>query len=100
MELEKARVRWYLSIDYNDLPDEAKEKGMRTYRSILVDNQEIEFSEGFTDLHTQSYKEIMAGKGFGLREAEPSIDMVHQIRNSNPVGLKGNYHKLCKKALS
>ncbi len=100
MELEKARVRWYLSIDYNDLPDAAKEKGMRTYRSILIDNQEIEFSEGFTDLHTQSYKEILAGKGFGLKEAEPSIEMVHQIRNSNPVGLKGDYHKLCKKVLS
>ncbi|MBN2482050.1 MAG: Gfo/Idh/MocA family oxidoreductase [Bacteroidales bacterium] len=100
LELEKARVRWYLSIDYNDLPDAVKEKGMRTYRSIMMDKQEIEFSEGFTDLHTRSYMEILAGRGFGLQDAEPSIEMVHQIRNSNPVGLKGECHELCRKLLS
>jgi len=100
LELENARVRWYLSIDYTDLPDTAKEKGARTFRSILVDNEEVEFSEGFTDLHTKSYKEILTGSGFGLEDARPSIEMVHQIRNATPVGLKGETHELCKKALS
>ena len=100
LELEKARVKWYLSIDYNDLPDAIKEKGARTFRSIMLDNNEIEFSEGFTDLHTRSYEEILSGNGFGLDDAELSIEIVHQIRNSNPIGLKGDYHWLCKKALS
>lgn len=96
LELEKARVRWFLSLDYNDLPGPVKEKGKRTYRSIVMDNQEIEFSEGFTDLHTKSYEEIFKGKGFGLSEARPSVDMVYQIRNAVPVGLKGEYHPMCK----
>ncbi|MBN1415317.1 MAG: Gfo/Idh/MocA family oxidoreductase [Bacteroidales bacterium] len=96
LELEKARVRWFLSLDYNDLPATVKEKGKRTYRSIVMDNQEIEFSEGFTDLHTKSYEEILEGKGFGLKEARPSVDIVYQIRNAAPVGLKGDYHPLCK----
>ena len=97
LELEKARVRWFLSLDYNDLPMKVKEQGKRTYRSIILDNQEIEFSEGFTDLHTQTYKEILAGKGFGLKEARPSIETVYDIRNASPVGLKGEYHEMCKK---
>jgi UDP-N-acetyl-2-amino-2-deoxyglucuronate dehydrogenase len=100
LELKKARVRWYLSIDYTDLPDPVKEKGARTYRSILVDNGEVEFSDGFTDLHTKSYSEILSGRGFGLEDARSSIEMVHQIRNAKPVGLKGETHELCKKALS
>ncbi|MBN2814307.1 MAG: Gfo/Idh/MocA family oxidoreductase [Bacteroidales bacterium] len=96
LELEKARVRWFLSLDYNDLPATVKEKGKRTYRSIVMDNQEIEFSEGFTDLHTKSYEEILEGKGFGLKEARPSVDIVYQIRNAAPVGLKGDYHPMCR----
>jgi len=97
LELEKARVRWFLSLDYNDLPMKVKEQGKRTYRSIILDNQEIEFSEGFTDLHTQTYKEILAGIGFGLKEDRPSIETVYDIRNASPVGLKGEYHEMCKK---
>ncbi len=62
LELENARVRWFLSLDYKDLPDHVKEKGKRTYRSIVMDKTEIEFSEGFTDLHTESYQEILAGR--------------------------------------
>lgn len=100
LELEKAHVRWYLSLDSNDLPEEAKASGKRTYRSIVMDKNEIEFSEGFTDLHTKSYEEILKGNGFGLKEAQSSIQIVYQIRNSIPVGLKGDYHHLCKKALS
>lgn len=99
MELEKARVRWYLSLDFNDLPDHVKERNQRTYRSIVIDNEEIEFSEGFTDLHTKSYEEILAGRGFGLADAKPSIEMVHQIRNAKESQLKGEYHFMSKRAL-
>ena len=100
LELEKARVRWYLSLDYKDLPAHVMQKGNRTYRSIVMDNQEIEFSEGFTDLHTKSYQEILAGRGFGLSEAQTSINIVYQIRNATPVGLKGDYHELCKNIIA
>jgi UDP-N-acetyl-2-amino-2-deoxyglucuronate dehydrogenase len=99
LELENARVRWYLSLDYKDLPDHVKEKGMRTYRSIVMDKTEIEFSEGFTDLHTKSYQEILAGRGFGLSEAQQSIETVYQIRNATPAGLQGDCHELCRKVL-
>jgi len=99
LEFEQARVRWFLSLDHNDLPANVKQKGQRTYRSIVMDNTEIEFSEGFTDLHTKSYQEILAGNGFGLSEAQQSIEIVYQIRNASPIGLKGDYHTLCKKVL-
>ncbi|MFY0604906.1 MAG: Gfo/Idh/MocA family oxidoreductase [Flavobacteriaceae bacterium] len=81
LEFDKARVRWFLSIDEKDLPNEVKENGQRTYRSITVDKDEIEFSEGFTDLHTLSYKEILLGKGFDLDEVKPSTEIIHQLRN-------------------
>jgi UDP-N-acetyl-2-amino-2-deoxyglucuronate dehydrogenase len=99
LELENARVRWFLSLDFEDLPDHVKQKGMRTYRSIVMDKTEIEFSEGFTDLHTNSYKEVIAGRGFGLSEAKQSIEIVYQIRNATPVGLQGDYHDLCRQVL-
>lgn len=95
-ELENARVRWFLSLDYNDIPRNVKESGQRTFRSITVDGEEIEFSEGFADLHTLSYKEILAGKGFGLREASQSVITAYNIRNAIPVGLKGDYHPFLK----
>lgn len=81
LELEKARVKWQLSLDINDIPVEIRNKGQRTYRSIKIDGKEIEFSDGFTDLHTESYKKILAGEGFGLEEARTSIEIVHKIRN-------------------
>lgn len=96
LELEKARVRWFLSIDSNDIPQEIKENGQRTYRSITIDNKEIEFSDGFTDLHTKSYQKILQGKGFRLEEARSSINTVFHIRNSKAVGLRGNYHPLAR----
>jgi UDP-N-acetyl-2-amino-2-deoxyglucuronate dehydrogenase len=99
LELEKARVRWFLSLDYNDIPEPVKQAGKRTFRSIVMDKREIEFSEGFTDLHTLSYKEIMAGNGFGLNDAKRSVEIVYGIRNAAPIGLKGEYHEMCKKAL-
>lgn len=96
LEFEKARVRWFLSIDSKDIPQEIKENGQRTYRSITIDNKEIEFSGGFTDLHTISYQEILAGRGFRLEEARQSINTVFHIRNSKPIGLRGDYHPLAK----
>jgi UDP-N-acetyl-2-amino-2-deoxyglucuronate dehydrogenase len=95
--LEKARVRWFLSIDTNDLPQDIKEKNQRTFRSIIINKNELEFSEGFTELHNKSYEEILKGNGFGIQEARKSIETVFTIRNSVPVGLKGDYHPFCKK---
>ncbi len=97
LELENARVRWFLSIDWNDLPDQVKRQGKRTYRNITIDGEELEFSEGFTDLHTITYREILAGNGFGLEEARQSIETVYQIRNSALSVLTGEYHPLIKK---
>jgi UDP-N-acetyl-2-amino-2-deoxyglucuronate dehydrogenase len=70
--------------------------GKRTFRSITVDGEEIEFSEGFADLHTLTYKEILAGRGFGLKEARQSVETAYTIRNSKPVGLQGDYHPILK----
>lgn len=97
LEYENARVRWFLSIDYNDVPDDVKAAGQRTYRSITVDGQEIEFSGGFTDLHTISYQEILAGRGFGLEDNRVAITTVANIRNQEPLGLKGEYHPFLNK---
>ena len=91
LEFEKARVRWFLSIDENDLPNEIKQKGQKTFRSISIDNQELEFSDGFTELHTKSYQKILEKKGYGLREVKPSIEIVHNIRNNSIVD-KGEKH--------
>ncbi|RBP20315.1 UDP-N-acetyl-2-amino-2-deoxyglucuronate dehydrogenase [Marinobacter pelagius] len=96
LEYEKARVRWFLSVDYKYVPDTAKAEGQRTYRSITVDGEEIEFSGGFTDLHTRSYEEILAGRGFGLEENRVAIETVSHIRNATPVGLTGDYHPFLK----
>jgi UDP-N-acetyl-2-amino-2-deoxyglucuronate dehydrogenase len=85
LELEKARVRWFLSVDSEYLPDDIKAKGQTTYRSIQIAGDELEFTGGFTDLHTESYKNILSGKGFGLDQAKPSIEMVHFIRNAEIV---------------
>ena len=97
LELEKARVRWYLSLRKDTIPSEARENGMSTYRSITMGGTEIEFSGGFTDLHTESYKDILSGKGFGIQEARKSIEIVHDIRSARPLGLKGDYHPILKK---
>ncbi len=92
LQLDRARVRWFLSVDDSNLPADIVAKGQRTYRSITVDGDEIEFSGGFTELHTDSYKHILSGKGFGLEHARKSIEIVHKIRNSKPIGIKGDYH--------
>lgn len=98
--LKNANVRWFLSVNYNYIPNEVKERGLTTYRSITVDGEEIEFSGGFTDLHTRSYEEILKGNGFGLDEAYGSISTVSTIRKLNPIGLKGEYHPFCKKVIN
>jgi|TARA_B110000208_G_scaffold188595_1_gene248548 UDP-N-acetyl-2-amino-2-deoxyglucuronate dehydrogenase len=95
LEFENARVRWFLSIDENDLPQSLKEKGQRTFRSITIDNQELEFSAGFTELHTKSYQEILKGNGFGLADVRKSIEIVHDIRNAS-ITQNGEKHPFLK----
>jgi len=94
LKLKNANVKWFLSVNYNYIPDEIKNKGLTTFRSIKVDGDAIEFSGGFTELHTRSYEEIIKGNGFGLDEAYGSIETVSQIRNMHPIGLIGDYHPL------
>ncbi len=100
LEFKQARVRWFLSVDANNLPDEIKEKSQRTYRSITIGGEEIEFSGGFTDLHTLSYQEILKGNGFGIDKARQAIETVYQVRQLKPLGLQGDYHPLLKEAAS
>lgn len=94
LEFEKARVRWFLSINAHTLPREAA--GKRTYRAITIDGESLEFSEGFTDLHTLSYQDILAGNSFGLDDALPAIQLAHDIRTARPLGLSGDFHPLAK----
>jgi UDP-N-acetyl-2-amino-2-deoxyglucuronate dehydrogenase len=96
LRLKQANIRWFLSIDYDDIPEHVRYSGKRTYRSLQMGKDEIEFSDGFTDLHTEMYREIIAGRGFGLMDARQSIDIVYQIRNVKPVGLTGDYHPILK----
>lgn len=97
LEYENARVRWFLSIDVEDVPQAQREAGQRTFRSITVDGEEIEFSGGFTDLHTRSYEEILAGRGFGLEENRTAITTVAAIRTADIAPLTGDYHPFLKK---
>lgn len=92
LQLERANVRWFLSISYETIPEEIKAQGKRTYRSIQVEGEELEFSDGFTDLHTTSYEQILAGNGFRIGETRTAIEIVHEIREAVPIGLKGEYH--------
>ena len=96
LEFDKAKVRYFLSINVNTLPNEIRESGKRTYRSLTMEGEEVEFSEGFTELHTASYRHILEGKGFGLEDARKCIQIVHDIRNATPIGLKGDYHPFAR----
>lgn len=100
MKLKNARVRWFLSVNYDYIPEDVKASGQRTFRSITVDGDEMEFSGGFTDLHTKSYEDILSGGGFGLDEARNSINIVSEIRKLTHLGLEGEYHPFCKKVIS
>jgi UDP-N-acetyl-2-amino-2-deoxyglucuronate dehydrogenase len=92
LEYERARVRWFLSIDENDLPAEVKGK-KTTYRNIDISGEQLEFSEGFTDLHTTSYAEILAGRGYGLSDAQHCIETVNVIRAAEVVkGVSNETH--------
>jgi UDP-N-acetyl-2-amino-2-deoxyglucuronate dehydrogenase len=97
IELAKARVKWYLSIDSQDLPPETKQKNQTTFRSISIDGKELEFSEGFTDLHTVVYQEILNGKGFGPEDTRASIQLAHDIRHAKPTGVCLHSHPFCRK---
>ncbi len=98
LEFEHARVRWFLSVNYDYIPEDVKASGQRTYRSITVDGKEIEFSGGFTDLHTKSYEHILTGEGFGLEEARKSIKIVSEIREKDVIKNAQNEHPFIGKA--
>ena len=97
LEFDRARVRWFLSINYDVLPKEIKAKGQRTYRSITIEGEELEFSGGFTDLHTRVYEGILNGNGYGLEDARQAVEIVHNIRHTKSIGLTGDYHPFAKK---
>jgi UDP-N-acetyl-2-amino-2-deoxyglucuronate dehydrogenase len=96
LELERARVRWFLSINREDLPPQVDRGDQATYRSITIDGEEIEFSGGFTDLHTEIYRRTLAGDGFGLEDARPSITLAHDIREATPTGRRPTSHPFLK----
>ena len=99
LEFDRARVRWFLSINYDVIPQEIKEKGLRTFRSIQIEGEELEFSSGFTDLHTKVYEGVLDNEGYGLEDARSAIEIVHEIRNIDPLGLRGDYHPLARREL-
>jgi UDP-N-acetyl-2-amino-2-deoxyglucuronate dehydrogenase len=97
LELERARVRWFLSLEKSDLPFELQEDKPATYRSMKIDGQEFEFSDGFAQLHTESYKRILAGEGFTTKDVLASVQIASDIRKAEAVGLKGDYHPMLKR---
>ncbi|MEO1050653.1 MAG: Gfo/Idh/MocA family oxidoreductase [Bacteroidota bacterium] len=100
LTLKRANVRWFLSINYDIIPEPIKEEGKRTYRSLTIGGKEFEFSDGFTELHTKSYEEILKGNGFQLDEAANSIQIVHDVRHAKCEPLTNDYHPLAKTPLS
>ncbi|QCX01647.1 Gfo/Idh/MocA family oxidoreductase [Aggregatimonas sangjinii] len=96
LELNQAKVRWFLSLNEAFLPEDIKALGQRTYRSLRIAGEELNFSKGFTNLHTASYEDIISGNGFGIEETRQAIEVVHDIRNAKPIGLKGDYHPIAK----
>lgn len=99
LHFDRARVRWFLSINVDHVPAPARTAGKRTYRSILIGGDKLEFSEGFTDLHTESYRDILNGGGFSIEDARQSIETAHDIRHAAPCGLQGDYHPLAAVAV-
>jgi UDP-N-acetyl-2-amino-2-deoxyglucuronate dehydrogenase len=92
LELERARVRWFLSVDGKDLPDQVRERGGYAYRSMTVDGEELDLTGQFTDLHTEVYRDILSGGGFGIEDAQPAIDLVHNVRYSQEAPANGFSH--------
>lgn len=99
LEYARARVRWFLSLDVDDVPAAERAAGRRTFRAIRADGVDVEFSDGFTDLHTRSYEEILAGRGFGLEVNRVAIETVETIRTATPV-TRGEMHPFTAKALA
>ncbi len=97
LQLKRARVRWYLSINHEDLPEEMRKQNGISHRSLRIGGREVDFSSGFTDLHTKSYEEIFDGRGLSLGDVRSSLEIVHRIRNETPEGLTGDYHPLCRR---
>lgn len=100
LRLKRANVRWFLSINYDVIPEHIQKEGKRTYRSIQIEGKEFEFSKGFTELHSKSYQQILDGKGFSLEEAAQSIQIVHDIRHAKCQPLVEDYHPLAKLPLT
>ncbi len=98
LELQCARVRWFLSVDINDIPAHYRQSGKYAFRSISVDGEEMEFSEGFGDLHTRVYEETLAGQGFGIQDARPSIELVYAVRTSEVATPGSDAHPFLRKA--
>jgi len=94
LHLENARIRWFLSCNSKYLPDEAKKENKSTYRSIRIDDNEFEFSTGFTELHTKSYQDVLNGKGFGIQDVKAAINLVDNIRYTKASGMNRNSHPL------
>lgn len=95
--LKKARVRWFLSIDENLLPQHIREQNKRVYRSLSLQGEEFAFSDGFNDLHTLSYTKILNNEGFSCEDSRKAIELTYHIRNATPIGLQGDYHPLNKR---
>lgn len=94
VELDRADVRWFLSVDIRDLPPEVRAQRRTTFRSMTIDGWEVEFSDGFADLHTRVYEETLGGRGFGIRDARPSIELVHRIRQAKKQLEPEHHHPL------
>ncbi len=96
LELKNAEIKWFLSIDRNDLSMDVRNSGKTTFRSLTIDKEEFEFSEGFTDLHTEIYREILQGNGFRIGEARDSIQIAYNIRNAKPIGIQDYSNEFLK----
>ena len=96
LRLERANVRWLLSTRFEDLPEATREKGQAAFRSITMDGEEIEFSSGFTDLHTRVYEDVLAGGGFSIQDARPSIELAYRIRTTAPTEPGERAHPMLK----
>jgi UDP-N-acetyl-2-amino-2-deoxyglucuronate dehydrogenase len=94
LELERANVRWMLSTVNSDLPFQPEPGVKTTFRSITIDGTEIEFSEGFTDLHTRIYQEVLAGRGFSIADSRPAIVLSHRIRTTEPIMVQEHAHRI------
>jgi UDP-N-acetyl-2-amino-2-deoxyglucuronate dehydrogenase len=96
VELARARVRWFLSVDERDLPQTVRANGGYAFRSLTIDGQEVEFSEGFSDLHTRVYEQVLAGNGFGIEAARPSLELVYQIRHAEIAARSDSLHPILR----